>query len=250
MQIQYIIGFVVAQVVVFIAFIAYFKKVMFDDTTSAITRVTKLDNMNREKEKVLLQKLDETEKYLAKRKKEIEDDEKTVKQEAQRAALQLQEDILKKAKAEASEIIKKAQGSREKMRMDAMIEAEGKIIDFCREVMGRILSEAVTSQVNEQIVEEFMKEVEEADISRVGRDVETVEIHSAHKLSEKSHELIKALMAKKLGREVKLEYKEDGKLLGGAVMKFGTMLIDGSLYDKLKDTSDKMKEELNWKYNI
>lgn len=243
-----ILGFVVAQIIIFAVIIIILKRLIFQDTTSAINRINKLDGMNREKEKVLAQKLEETERYLEKKKKELEDEEKLLKQEAQRAAMQLQEDILKKAKTEAEDIVKKAYATKDKIRIEALIEAESKMIDMCREVLGRVISSIVQAQINDQIIQEFLKELETVDMGRVSKDVKLVEIFTGRMLSEETQEIVKVILQKRLNREIEVVVKEDHQLLAGVVMKFGTLVVDGSLFERLKETSDKMKEELSWKY--
>lgn len=244
------LGFVVAQIIIFAVIIIVLKRLIFQDTTSAINRINKLDSMNREKEKILAEKLDETEKFLEKRKKELEEEEKLLKQEAQRAANQLQEDIVKNAKAEAEDIIKKAQASKEKMRVDAMIEAEAKITDICRELLGRVLSRIVQAQMNDQLVQEFLADLEQADLGKVGKGVTQVDIVAGRSLSDESQKIIARILENKLGHKVTVGVKEDHALLGGLLMQFGTMIVDGSLAERIREAADQMKEELSWKRNV
>ena len=241
------LGFVIAQIIIFSVIIIVLKRLIFEDTTSAINRINKLDSMNREKEKLLAEKLHETEAFLERRKKELGEEEKRLKLEAQRAANQLQEDIIKAAKAEAEDIVKKAQGAREKMRIDAMIEAEAKITDICRDILGRVLTPLVQTQINDQLIQEFLADLEQADLSKVGKDVTKVDIISGRSFSEESKKIISKILDNKLGHHVEVSVKEDHALLGGLVMQFGTMVVDGSLSEKIKEISDQMKDELSWK---
>lgn len=242
------LGFIVAQIVIFSIIIIVLKRLIFQDTASAVNRINKLDTITREKEKLLSQKLDETEKYLEKKKKELADEETRLKLETQRAAIQLQEDIVKAAKTEAEDIIKKAQAAREKMKTDAMIEAESKMIEICRDILGRILSSAVQEEMNEQLVRDFLADLEQADLGKVSKDLATVEIHTGRALNEETKKIIKKILDGKLGRPVAIDVKEDHKLLGGLLIKFGTMIVDGSLAENIKEVTETMKEELTWKH--
>ncbi len=243
------IGFIVAQIIIFSVIIVILKRLIFQDTTSAINRINKLDSITREKEKLLSQKLDETEKYLESRKKELGEEETRLKQEAQRAATQLQEDIVKAARTEAEDIIKKAQSSREKVKIDAMIEAEAKQIDICRDILGKVLSAAVQAQLNEQLVQEFLADLEQADLGKVDKDIKQVHVTSSRPLAEETKKIIKKILDGKLGHPVDVEVKEDSSMLGGVIMKFGTMVVDGSLAEHVKEVSTQMKDDLSWKHN-
>ncbi len=243
------LGFVIAQIIIFSVIIVILKRLIFQDTTSAINRINKLDSITREKEKVLSMKLDETEKYLETRKKELAEEETRLKLEAQRAATQLQEDIIKAARVEAEDIIKKAQGARDKMKVDAIIEAEGKMIDICRDILGKVLSGVVQAQMNEQLVQEFLVDLEAADMGKVSKDINKVQISTGRTLSDETKKIVKKILDNKLGRPIEVEVHEDHALLGGVVMKFGTMVVDGSLAEHVKEVSAQMKEELSWKHN-
>jgi len=54
----------------------------------------------------------------------------------------------------------------------------------------------------------------------------------------------------KINKEVEVAATEDRKLIGGVVMKLGTMVVDGSLAERITESGEKMKQELNWKYAV
>ena len=59
-------------------------------------------------------------------------------------------------------------------------------------------------------------------------------VTSSSKLSEKQVAEIAAALKKRLGREVKIETKIDEDLIGGAVIRAGDVVIDGSLRARLQ----------------
>jgi F-type H+-transporting ATPase subunit delta len=73
------------------------------------------------------------------------------------------------------------------------------------------------------------KELEAED-----RNVAEVEIVSATALDERQKERLAAALRARLSREVRLSCAVDPALLGGAVVRSGDMLIDGSLRGKLE----------------
>ncbi|MBP9732937.1 MAG: F0F1 ATP synthase subunit delta [Candidatus Omnitrophica bacterium] len=243
-----IIGFVVAQIIILGVVIALLRRLIFSDTNSAINRLTKLDNMNREKEKLLARKLEQAQKQIDEQKQVIQDEEQRIKAEARRAANQLHEDIIKKAKEEGDDIIRKAQAARDQIRMDAMIEAEGKMIEICSEILNKTLAAVVQVSMNEKLVEEFIAELDKADLSKINSDVNEIEIISSMPVSVADQEKIKKTLQTKLNRQVRLYTNEDPKLLGGILMKIGTMVVDGSLAERVNEAAAQMKQGLTWKY--
>jgi F-type H+-transporting ATPase subunit delta len=61
-----------------------------------------------------------------------------------------------------------------------------------------------------------------------------VEVIAASKLTPDQESRYAAALQKKLGRSVRLHTKVDGTLLGGAVLKAGDLVIDGSIKGRLE----------------
>ena len=242
-----VLGFVIAQIVIFVVIIFVLKNLIFHDTTSAVNRISKLDNMNREKERLLNKKLVDADKYVEERKKALEDEEKKIQQEAHRAASQLHDDILKKAKEEGDDIIKKAHAVREKIRTEARIEAEAQVVDFAGEILRRILSRTILKHVNDALIQEFMAQVEKEDLSKLGKDIGKVTAIFANPAQEEIKKLIKQILTNKLAGTFEVNFKEDPALVGGMSLQFGTMIIDGSLAQSMRDAAEALKDELMFK---
>lgn len=66
------------------------------------------------------------------------------------------------------------------------------------------------------------------------------EVVSATALSESQKSAIAAALAKRLGREVSLVCTTDESLLGGAIIRSGDMVIDGSVVGKLEKMSNQL----------
>jgi len=73
----------------------------------------------------------------------------------------------------------------------------------------------------------------EAERARVENTVD-VEIVSAVPLSAAQRDTLSAALAKRLGRSVRMSQSIDPALLGGAVIRAGDMVIDGSLKGRLQ----------------
>ncbi|MCK9530871.1 MAG: F0F1 ATP synthase subunit delta [Gammaproteobacteria bacterium] len=66
------------------------------------------------------------------------------------------------------------------------------------------------------------------------------EVVTAMELTESQKKELAAALKKRLGREISLNVKVDGSLLGGAIIRAGDMVIDGSAVSRL----DKLGSEL------
>jgi F-type H+-transporting ATPase subunit delta len=67
-----------------------------------------------------------------------------------------------------------------------------------------------------------------------------VEVTSATALNAEQEGRYAAALQKKLGRTVRLHTKVDGSLLGGAVLKAGDLVIDGSIKGRLERLATEM----------
>jgi len=65
-------------------------------------------------------------------------------------------------------------------------------------------------------------------------NVVDVTVTSASPISDAQRDSISAALRARLGREVKLEAEIDENLIGGAVIKAGDVVIDGSLRARLQ----------------
>lgn len=69
----------------------------------------------------------------------------------------------------------------------------------------------------------------------------TVEVTTARELAKEQREEISSELGSALGKTIKLQVKEDASLLGGMMVKVGSLLIDSSLRTKVQQLKLAMK---------
>jgi F-type H+-transporting ATPase subunit delta len=104
----------------------------------------------------------------------------------------------------------------------------GADLDAHGQAFMRLLTENGRLDFLPEIAARF-KELEAED-----RNVAEVEVVSATQLDERQQERLAAALRTRLRREVRLHCAVDPALIGGAVVRSGDMLIDGSLRGKLE----------------
>src|SRR5215469_9007131 len=65
-------------------------------------------------------------------------------------------------------------------------------------------------------------------------NIATVEVRSARELTHEQAQRLRSVLEQRLGRTVKLSAQIDPSLLGGAVVKYGDFVFDGSLQRSLE----------------
>lgn len=117
------------------------------------------------------------------------------------------------------------------------------ILDICGKhltELGRnfvkLLVDAGRVSVAPQIYELFEEKKARAE------GIAEVEVISAYPLDDKQQEIIKKIMAKRLGRKIDITTRIDRSLIGGAVIRAGDSVIDASLRGRLKQLSHNFAE--------
>jgi F-type H+-transporting ATPase subunit delta len=85
---------------------------------------------------------------------------------------------------------------------------------------------------------DILKHIERELNDRLG--FAEAEVTSAHDLGDPEKSLLEAEIAKLTGRRVRARYERDASLLGGAVVKVGSTIYDGSVKGQL----DRIREQL------
>jgi F-type H+-transporting ATPase subunit delta len=85
---------------------------------------------------------------------------------------------------------------------------------------------------------DIVKQVEQELNDRLG--FADAEVSSARPLSDSEKKLLEAEVAKLTGKSVRARYQQDSSLLGGAVVKVGSTIYDGSVKGQL----EKIREQL------
>ena len=76
----------------------------------------------------------------------------------------------------------------------------------------------------------------------INKGILTAELVSANALGEKNLKLVKKNIQKKAGSEINLITKVDPSILGGYVLKIGSLMLDGSIRSKLQSLKTSMRK--------
>ncbi|MBF0505015.1 MAG: F0F1 ATP synthase subunit delta [Candidatus Omnitrophica bacterium] len=244
-----IIQFLILTVVISGAIIFALYMVLIRTVDGAKQRLDRDAEAARQREAELNQKIKEADAELQRRKKELDVIEKKMRQEIEEAAGKQKEEILNKARQEAEEIITKAQNAREGIRREVIKTMEIKIIDYASGIISEILSVKVKENLDKSLVAEFIEKLNKVDMSRIGIDIKTADAVSATAISETLLMDISQVLKTKLSRDIKLNPKIDPALIGGVVLMFGSLQLDGSLQNALRESTNALKQQVEKQYS-
>lgn len=239
-----IVQFLVLTFIICGVLIFFLKKTLFDSTQGAVNRLNRETEDVRNKQAELNEKIKEANEELEKRKQEANDLVAKMTEDAGEKAKEEKEKLIAKARQESEEILIKAQRTKDDMRKVIEKEMEMKIADFTADILQVVLSEKSTAALQESLLSDFLTELEKVNTSVVTQEVDSAEMITASKLSDQMKKKIQELISKKLGRNVEVKTSEDPKIVGGAILKLGSLALDGSLSNLVRETGTVLKEKI------
>ena len=125
-------------------------------------------------------------------------------------------------------------GDRKRVVLDAVAQKLG----MTRQVRNFIA--VVTDHRRLPLLAEILKQLERELNDRMG--IADAEIISARELGETERKVLEGEVARLTGKHVRARYRQDASLLGGALVKVGSTIYDGSVSEQLERIREQMVE--------
>lgn len=238
-----LVKFVILMAVVCGPLILFLRWALLNSTEGAVKRLNREVEQNRSKQAELNQKIKEADEELAKRKAEATELANKMIDAAEEKAQAEREKMIARARAESEEIITKAQGTKEQIRRDLEKEMYLKAVDYSVQILTTILSQDTQKILNSHLLAEFMEGLRKVDMSRIQPEVGAAEVISACLLEPADREQLTRILLEKLRRTIKIDFLEDKQTVGGVILKFGSLALDGSLQKRIKEEAVKIKHK-------
>ncbi len=243
-----IIQFLILTVVISGGIIFALYMVLIRTVDGAKQRLDRDAEAARQRERELNQKIKEADAELQRRNKELDMMEKKMRQELLESTNKQKDEIIAKARAESEEIISRAQSSREQIRRDIEKSMDIKIIDYASGIAAEVLSAKVKQALDAQLVAEFIDQLNRVDLSRVNADIKVADVVSATTVPDSLLTQIASVFKSKLARDVKLNPRVDPQVVGGIVLMFESLQLDGSLRNAITESANALKQQVEKKY--
>lgn len=236
--------FIFLQVIVFSAVIFFMKRILSNDTRAAVGRLDSVYQDLLAKQKELNEKIEEAEKeYEAKKEEAIKITEE-YKSEANDEMQKKKEEVLKAAKAQADEMLERAKASCEEITAKLQRDVESRGVDTAAKVLQGALSKKTNQAFHELVLEDFLINAKDFDLSKVSPHIDTVTVKTPFALTEQDKNKINAFISGKIDRSLKIEEIIDPQIIAGVALQFGSLLVDGSLANSINDVAEDIKEKV------
>lgn len=215
-----------------------------DTIDKDLKRLNKETEVVRGKQTELNEKIKQASEELNKRKAEADALVLKMTEDAEAKAKEEREKLVAKARQEGEEIIMKANNTKDDIRKAIIREMDMKAVDFTNLILGEVLSKEGRLALEECMIGEFIDNLAKMDMEMIGEDIQTADIVTSSELSDRMKNLLSETLQKKLDRIVGISATTDPKILSGIILKFGSLTIDGSLKNVIREASTGLKEKI------
>lgn len=240
----FIFQFLVLMGVVTGGLIFVMKKMFFSRIETAKNQLDEQSEAARQKQAELNRKIKEADEELNRRRSEADALAKKMVTEAEEKVKEEREKIIHKARAEGEEIITKAQMTKDKIRKEIEMEMELKAIAYATNIVNHVLDQKGRGALDRQLQEDFLQGLEKIDMSQLNSEVGAAEVITVSPVDSMVLDRIAATLKSKLKKDLQVTNRVDPQYMAGIVLKLGTLGLDGSLRNMIKESAGLFKQKV------
>ena len=237
-----IVQLVIIQIITFFALVFVLRKIMYSASFMETKRLQQLSEENSKKAQELAAKLEDAQKQYQEKLEMAEKEAKRLKAQAEEEIQKLKEDILNKARQEGERIVNQALNTKEKLKEEIESRMVEKSIEQSLRLIHTVLSAENQLSVHEGLVENILEEIEKTAPEKLKINIHKGELLTPYEIPKPKKEKIMVVLSKKSGKEISLEEKIDKNIIAGITIKLGSLVIDGSLANKLREAAEALKK--------
>jgi len=230
---------IIIQVITFIAIILVLRKLLYAETIQETRRLRALREENAKREKELQEKISNAQTAYQEKIAKADEEVKKTRENAEKEIEDMRKNIQAKAREEADRIVNAAVNTKDKMRDEIANEMQNKSPMLAAEIFKTYLSSDVRQMAHKELVQAVINELKKSDKAQFNVKAKKGELLSAFPLVKQEKNQLLSTVFKRLGRKIEIEEKQDKNLVAGVKIKLDTLVIDGSLENRLRQLERK-----------
>jgi F-type H+-transporting ATPase subunit b len=233
-------------VMVFILSRVFFKPVVriLDERSQRVTEALE-EAERREREAIETQS--KYDQMLAQAQEEV----MALQQQAEEDLAQTKQRVLDETRDEVHEMRDKAERDLAEARQQAIVQHQRELGHLTTSLSGRLMRQAGGAAFQEASLQEFVERLSRVSADEVRQaladdeaEVVQVQLASAQELDAGRRAEIEAQLDTLLQRPLEVRYRLDPALVAGATLRFGEVVVDGSLAGQLQTLSERYLDEV------
>lgn len=228
-----ILEFIIIQTLIFVVIFFVLRRLMIQNTTSAVNRLRFADEENAKRLEEVRAKIEAAEVEYKQRIAELETDLEQQREAAKKQSEEERDGLLAKAREESERILGAAKNRADNINQETASQMQTLVATQSLDIVRKFFGQQKMTAFNEQLIDEFLGEVETLDTGHVPEEVHNAGVVTSYPLSPDCKKRIAALLEHKLGRAIELKETVKDDMVGGIVISLGSIVMDGSLENRL-----------------
>jgi F0F1-type ATP synthase delta subunit len=231
-----IASLVVLQLIIFVVLIFVFSKIMTQKVSLSTKHFDEMSQDYDERARRIDEQLQEANVKAQEIVSSAQNEAEKIKSDTIKQTEGERDKIIQAARAQAEEIIQQADKSRNQIlsEIEERIakEAINQACDLCHDTLPEEFRKLVHNQWVEELIENGFSRAERL---RLPEGTVGVKIISAFALGDEQRKKISKKLKDTFGHEITIEEQVDPKVVAGLVINVGSLVLDGSLKNKIKE---------------
>jgi F0F1-type ATP synthase delta subunit len=231
-----IASLVMLQLIIFAVLIFVFRRIMAQNVVVATKHLDELSQDYAEKEREVNQQLEEANTKAQEIVSSAQNEAEKIKTDTLKQADEERERIIREARVQAAEMMQQADKSRNQLISEIEERIAREAINRASELVYDTIPEEFLRLVHSQWVEDLIENsFSQTERLRLPEKLEEVKVTSAFALSEEQRKKISKKLKDAFGSEVTVKEQVDPKVVAGLVISIGSLVLDGSLKNKIRE---------------
>lgn len=243
-MLQLLLPIIVTHIVVLVVVVVLIKRILLGDTAKAVESVREVEAEIRKKEAGIREQIEEHERVFQQQKLDAEKELEARRAEADKEVAQARDQVLGEARTEADRMVEQAKRNEEKFRQQIAQDMEEKAVLYAGEIFELVLTEKMSEAVDRVFTEELLDALEALDASSITVNADEVDFTAARPIADAQKQRLATLLKEKFQTEIKVQESIDAKLMAGLAFKLGSLEIDGSLSNRMKEAIEEVKKHV------
>ncbi|MBL7075927.1 MAG: F0F1 ATP synthase subunit delta [Kiritimatiellae bacterium] len=233
---------VLTHVVVLVVVIVLIKRILLGDTSKAVESVREVEAEIRKKEAGIREQIEEHERVFQQQKIAAEKELDEHRTQADKEVARARDQVLGEAKAEADRLIEQAKRNEEKFRQQISQDMEEKAVLYSGEIFDLVFTEKMAEAVDQVFTGELLDALDALDSTSITVDTNDVAFTAARPIAPEQKARLEAILKEKFEADIKVQEDIQEDLVAGLAFKLGSLEIDGSLSNRMKEAVEEVKK--------
>ena len=231
-----IFSLILLLLIIFTVLILVFRKVMTQNVISATQHIEELNEDYMAKEKEASRQLEEAKLKSEEMLEQARQEAEKIKAEMIQNAGNESDKLIKQARSQSEEIMQQADKSRQLL----LAEIQDRIAKEAAKKACELIQESLPDEFRKEAHTHWVEELIEGGFSSLERlhlpeGLNEVKVVSAFQLTEEQRKALSKKLKAALGKEFPVKEEIDQKVVAGIVIHIGSLVLDGSLKNKIQE---------------